>query len=136
MRVKSATDTFNNFLIGLPILLLSLCLLYFLTSNQWLVAIVCVITIGFLVSIRFFTYYELRDTYLYCRCGLFVEKIKYSSIKSIRLVNNRMSSMALASERIEIKQHHKGYISGTTYISPINRDEFYHKLLTRINSDN
>jgi RNase P subunit RPR2 len=39
-----------------------------------------------------------------------------------------LSSMALSRKRIEIRQHDKNYISGTTMISPKNREEFYVQL--------
>ncbi|MDW7740613.1 MAG: PH domain-containing protein, partial [Bacillota bacterium] len=80
--------------------------------------------IALLLWVYYGTYYELRDDYLYCRCGPFFEKIAYSKIKSVRLSRNMLSSMALSLDRIEIKQHGKGFILGTTYISPENREEF------------
>jgi hypothetical protein len=39
--------------------------------------------------------------------------------------------MALSKNRIEIKQIGKGFILGTTYISPENRDEFLAELKSR-----
>jgi hypothetical protein len=42
-----------------------------------------------------------------------------------------LSSMALSSRRIEIRQHGKGYLTGTTMISPVNREEFLRELVRR-----
>jgi len=75
--------------------------------------------------------YELRDEYLFCKSGPFFEKIKYENIKSIKLSQNMLSSMALSRERIEIRQHGKSYIRGTTFISPIDREEFVLELKGR-----
>jgi hypothetical protein len=84
-----------------------------------------------LIWIYFGTHYELRDEYLYCRSGPFTEKIVYSKIKSLKLSRNMLSSMALSGDRIEIKQHGKGYLLGTTYISPENREQFLSELISR-----
>ena len=85
----------------------------------------------FLAWLYFGTYYVFGDTVLICRSGPFSEKIPYAQIKSLRLCENFMSSMALSRERIEIKQHSKGYITGTTYISPVNREHFLSELILR-----
>lgn len=77
----------------------------------------------------FSSYYEFRDDYLYCRSGPFVEKIVYDKIKSVKLSQNMLSSMALSWKRIEIRQHDKGYITGTTYVSPENREMFITELI-------
>ncbi|KAF0225811.1 MAG: hypothetical protein FD133_770 [Erysipelotrichaceae bacterium] len=87
--------------------------------------------IALLLWIYFKTYYEFRDEVLYCKSGPFYEKIRYDSIKSIKLCENFMSSMALSRQRIEIKQHKKNYIVGTTYISPIDREDFLYELKRR-----
>lgn len=79
---------------------------------------------AFLWWIYFGTYYELREEYLFCKSGPFSEKIPYDKIKSVKLCQNMLSSMALSSKRLEIRQHGKGYIMGTTLISPENREDF------------
>jgi hypothetical protein len=85
----------------------------------------------FLAWIYFGTYYEFQDDYLLCKSGPFRERIRYNNIKSLKLTNNFFSSMALSKNRIEIKQIGKGFILGTTYISPVNRDEFLVELKSR-----
>jgi hypothetical protein len=40
-----------------------------------------------------------------------------------------MSSMALSRKRIEIKQHKKNIVVGTTYISPVDREDFLVELI-------
>ncbi len=87
--------------------------------------------IALLLWIYFGTYYELRNEYLYCRCGPFSEKIPYPKIKSVKLSRNMLSSMALSLDRIEVKQHGKGYVIGTTFISPENREQFMNELISR-----
>lgn len=87
--------------------------------------------IGLLLWIYYGTYYEFRDDYLYCRSGPFAQKIAYDKIKSVKLSKNMLSSMALSLDRIEIKQHGKGFLLGTTYISPENREVFMNDLVSR-----
>lgn len=82
-------------------------------------------------SFVFGTYYELRDEMLYIRCGPFFEKIPYEKIESVKLSTGFLSSMALSVKRIEIRQKGKGFILGTTYISPVEREVFYEALKKR-----
>ncbi len=77
------------------------------------------------------SYYELGEDLLYMRIGPFFWKIKYENIKSLRLTNNMLSSMALSIHRIEIIEHNKGFFRGTTMISPVNREEFLEELKRR-----
>jgi hypothetical protein len=42
-----------------------------------------------------------------------------------------LSSMALSLDRNEIKQHGKGFVIGTTYISPESREQFMSELISR-----
>ena len=74
------------------------------------------------------SYYELREDLLFVRLGPFFSRIKYENIKSLSLKTNWLSSMAMSKDRIEIKEHHKGYLRGTTMISPVNREEFLETL--------
>lgn len=39
--------------------------------------------------------------------------------------------MALSRDRIEIRQHGKGYLAGTTYISPEEREKFMSDLIEK-----
>lgn len=81
------------------------------------------------------TYYVFEDDYLKCVLGVFPQKIYYQNIKSLKKTRNFLSSAALSAERIEIKEKNKGYIMGTTYISPKNRDEFFDELRKRCSKD-
>ncbi|MBS3988109.1 MAG: PH domain-containing protein [Erysipelothrix sp.] len=81
------------------------------------------------------TYYVFEDDYLKCVLGVFPQKIYYQNIKSLKKTRNFLSSAALSAERIEIKEKNKGYIMGTTYISPKNRDEFFDELRMRCSKD-
>ena len=74
------------------------------------------------------SYYELREDLLFMRLGPFFGRIKYENIKSLELKKNWLSSMALSAYRIEIREHNKGYLRGTTMISPVNREEFLDEL--------
>jgi len=90
-----------------------------------------VMTAGVLLWIYYGSYYEFYEEYLYCKSGPFFERIPYDRIRSVRLAENMLSSMALSTKRIEIRQHGKGFIMGTTYISPVEREEFMLELVRR-----
>ena len=94
-----------------------------------LIAVVPVVL--FLAWLYFGTYYEFYEDYLLCKSGPFSEKIRYDKIKSLKLTQNMLSSMALSSKRIEIKQFGKNFIMGTTLFSPENREEFLAELKSR-----
>lgn len=79
----------------------------------------------FLLSwIYYCTYYELRQDYLYCRCGPFVRHIPYERIQSARLVSSFISSWSLSIKRIEIREYGRPFLLGTTFISPKDREKF------------
>lgn len=85
----------------------------------------------FTLWMYFGTYYELRDDHLLCKSGPFSEKIVYEKIRSLKFSRNPASSMALSIDRIEIRQHGKGYITGTTFVSSEDREEFMNDLEIR-----
>lgn len=131
LRIKSAIDWWISILFWSVVLLL-LFSFYYIPEDEQVIGYITVIPmLIFLLWIYFGTYYEFREEYLFCKSGPFFEKIKYDNIKSIKLTQNLFSSMALSSKRIEIRQHGKGYILGTTFISPMNRQEFINELIKR-----
>lgn len=81
------------------------------------------IGIAFMLWVWFGTYYEFKDYYILLRMGPFIEKIPYERITSVKMLKSMASSMALSNEMIELR-HGKNYITGTTYISPEDRDGF------------
>ena len=99
-------------------------------SIRLLTVILSLAVCAFMLWIWFGTYYEFRETCLALRMGPFFENIKYGKIFSLRKFKGMASSMALSSEMIELR-HGKNYITGTTYISPVNRDEFIDELSSR-----
>lgn len=131
MRVKSKIDCWFNILIWLIVFIMLVNIILVPQSEKVTAYAVGIPMILFVFWIYFGTYYEFRDEYLYCRSGPFSEKIAYENIRSIKLSRNMLSSMALSIDRIQIKQHGKGYITGTTFISPLNREEFMKELISR-----
>lgn len=129
-RVRSAVDVWCGSLIWLmiPILVISV---FVVPEGSLYLFIVALPIMIFLLWIYFGTWYELRDTYLYSQSGPFRERIAYDKIKTLKLTSNMLSSMALSRKRIEIRQHGKGYFTGTTMISPINREVFLSELQKR-----
>ncbi|HKM35950.1 MAG TPA: PH domain-containing protein [Lachnospiraceae bacterium] len=131
MRAKSKIDFGFTVLIWGTVLIILVSIMIVPKNEKTIGYTVSVMVIFFILWIYFGTYYEIRDDYLYCRSGPFVEKIVYDKIKAVKLSQNMLSSMALSTKRIEIRQHDKGYITGTTYISPVNREEFMMELISR-----
>lgn len=132
-RVKSAIDVWISIIIFLVFILLVACLFIVPRGEVWLYALTMSPVMAFLLWIYFGTFYELREEYLYCRSGPFVSRIRYENIESLRLCSNLLSSMALARDRIEMKEYGKGYLAGTTLISPVDRELFYQELKSRCN---
>jgi hypothetical protein len=100
-------------------------------EKRLIIAVIGVPCLILITSIFWGTYYELRDTYLYVRSGPFTQKIDYDQIKSLRPVEDSQFTMALSSQRIEIKQRGKGTMVGTTLISPVDRLSFLDELTKR-----
>ncbi|MBP1917723.1 PH domain-containing protein [Youngiibacter multivorans] len=108
---------------------------FMVPDDERLVVILLLLPVwAFLVSLWFFTWYELREDHLYARSGPFVERISYDRIKSIKESRNLWSSMAMSRDRIEIRQHDKGFVTGTTYISPNDKQRFMDMLKARCNN--
>jgi uncharacterized membrane protein YciS (DUF1049 family) len=101
------------------------------SNEQWIGFLVFIPTVVFMLSFLLNTYYVLEEEYLLCMVGFFPQKIRYENIKSIKKVRNLLSSAALSSDRIEIKEKNKNFFAGTTYISPKDKDEFFEELRTR-----
>jgi len=99
-------------------------------DEQWIIlltmGVMAVITLPFLYG-----YVELTDEELICRLGYIRYKVPYDKIKSVRLTTSFLSSMAMTTKRIEIREHNKSYIRGTTHIGPVDREEVYEELLRR-----
>lgn len=137
MRVKSSVDKwFIAIVFAVIAIMIAADVLLALTTRFTLFELVigcaaALLVSAFLLWLLFGTYYEIRDDNLYCRSGPFTEKIKYDSIKYLGLSENFLSSMALSSQRIEIRQHGKSYIRGTTMISPAGREIFLAQLKSR-----
>lgn len=131
MRVKSSIDLLYRILIWITVAIL-IASIFTSPKKERIIGVIVIFPIlVFIMWLYFGTYYEFHQDYLYCRSGPFFEKIPYDKIKSLKLSKNMFSSMALSRKRIEIKQHGKGYIMGTTFISPINREVFLEELIKR-----
>jgi hypothetical protein len=123
MRYPSAKSSGFGILLATVILILVAALIFFLWQKHWLVTLLPAAVIGFMLWIWFGTYYEFKGDYLLARVGPFFERIPYKKITSARKFSGMVSSMALSTEMIELR-HGKNYITGTTYISPLDRDGF------------
>ena len=94
----------------------------------YIIVLSMVVTDIVTIPLLFWGYYDLRDEYLFIRLGIFKTKIKYDNIKLIKENHSLASSFALSSDRVEIRVHNKGYIMGTTHISPEDKEKFIFEL--------
>jgi hypothetical protein len=123
MRYPSAKSAGFGVLLGVVIIVFFAALIFFLWQKYWLVTLLPAAAIAFILWLWFGTYYEFKADYLLARMGPFFERIPYQKITSARKFTSMVSSMALSSKMIEVR-HGKNYITGTTYISPLDRDAF------------
>lgn len=131
IKIQAKRDLWITLGIGFILAILIMSVLIVPDQERWIVLMMSIPASLFLAWLYFGTYYLFGEEVLICHSGPFKEKIPYNQIKSLKLCENFMSSMALSRERIEIKQHGKGYITGTTYISPVNREHFLSELTQR-----
>lgn len=101
------------------------------SSQTWFYLLFVIPFVVLILWVLMGSYYQLNDDELYSKMGPFYSRIKYEKIKSLELKNNFLSSMAMTSKRIEIREHNKSYIRGTTFIGPVNREEFLEELKHR-----
>lgn len=80
-----------------------------------------------LLWIWFGTYYEFQEECLMIRFGPFFERIPYERIFEAKRLEGMASSMALSGRMIELR-HGENYLSGTTCISPKDREGFLAEL--------
>jgi hypothetical protein len=103
-------------------------------TNEWGFLLLMMGCTGIIVLPFLKGYVELDDEKCTVKVGFIKKSIYYDKIKSIKYSNNFASSFALTSKRIEIKEWNKSWVTGTTYIGPINREEVYKELLRRCNN--
>lgn len=130
MRYKHQIDLWIALLLYGSVLMF-LPLLFFVPKDQQFTLILTMIFMAIIILPFMYGYLEFTDDYLLIRLHVFRQKIYYDKIKSIRMCRNWLSSMALTINRIEIKEHDKGYVRGTTFIGPQNREEFFDELKRR-----
>jgi len=130
-RIEVKRDLWITLFIGLILAVFVMSILIVPASERFIIIVMVIPVTIFLGWLYFGTYYVFEEKALICKSGPFIEKIQYEKIRSMKLCENFMSSMALSRERIEIKQHGKGYVTGTTYISPVDRQQFLNELKKR-----
>lgn len=131
MRVKSAVDWWIGLLIWVAIAITVGSMITVPPNERKLAYAIIIPTVAFMLWLYFGTFYELRGEYLYCRSGPFFARIPYANVKTIKLTQNPLSSMALSTKRIEITYESKSFFSGLIYISPPDREEFRRELVNR-----
>lgn len=131
MRVKSEIDLWVKLLFLLVIALLFACAFYVPAPQVFIYLASALLICGFILWICLGCFYELKEDHILCKMGPFFERIYYDKIKSLRLCRSLLSSMALSVNQIEIRQHGKGYLAGTTLISPVDREQFLKLLKLR-----
>lgn len=131
MRYQAKKDFWIVLLMYLPILM-TIGLLIATEGEGFLLTLAIMSPVAALTLwICYGSFYELRETNLYIRFGPFRQKIKYDRIKALRETRNFLSSMALSLDRIEIREHDKSFAMGTTYVSPLEKEDFMKELKKR-----
>jgi hypothetical protein len=130
MKYQAKVDLWVRLLLYV-ILLMFFTLIFFVPEEEIIVIVIVTLSLALIIIPLFFTYYEMREDFLFIRISVFTKKISYDKIKSLKLCENWKSRSPMTRERIEIKEHDKGLIRGTTYIGPKARNDMYYKLVER-----
>ncbi|MDV2989115.1 MAG: PH domain-containing protein [Dehalogenimonas sp.] len=130
MRYPSGKSTGFSVLLWGVVAILSVSVVISPSEMRAFIVPASLLGIALILWVWFGTYYEFHDRYLLARMGPFFERIPYGRITSAKPFKSLASSMALSSDMIEIR-HGKHYFSGTTYISPANRESFLAELKSR-----
>jgi len=131
MRFKSKMDGWFKAVVWLTDLMIVTAFIFIPEEDRLIGFVIGIPMIGLMLWIYFGSYFELRDTYLLCKVGPFAHKIHYNKVTSAITGEGILTSMALSKQHIEIIQSGKGFILGTTYISPERREEFMEELQKR-----
>ena len=130
MRFRSATSTWFSALLWGVLSIIVVAMIIIPVELQLVAFIGGGAGIAILLWVWFGTYYEFKETYILARMGPFFERIPYERITRARMVKSMASSMALSNNMIELR-HGKNYITGTTFISPADREGFLLELASR-----
>ena len=124
MIYKAKIDTWVKLTLLLSVIV-TLPILFVVPENEVWIGLLFLIPIdGLLLWILYGCRYELRQDYIQIIAGPFRQKIYYDKVKSYREVRSWLSSMALSSDRIEIRVHNKSFVMGTTHIAPLEKQKF------------
>lgn len=130
MRYKNKIDLWIKIVL-LLVTFMFIPMMFYVPQDEVYILVLSTLLMVIIILPMFFGYIELGEEELTVRLSVFRQKIKYDNIKSLRMCSNFLSSMAMTKDRIEIKVHNKGYIRGTTFIGPVNREEFFDELERR-----
>ncbi len=130
MKYQAKVDIWIRVLLYV-ILSMFFALIFFVPNEERYVIVIVTLSLAIIIFPLLYGYYEMRGEYLYIRKSIFTKKIPYDKIKSLKLCKNFKSRYPMTLERIEINEHDKGSIRGTTYIGPKNRDDMFCELKKR-----
>lgn len=130
MKYKMKVDLWVRFILWGCILMFVPMFFVVPPNELWILAL-STFVMAVLILPLFNASYELEEEELVIKFYFFKQRIKYDNIKFIRKCKNWYSSAAMSHERVEIKEHNKGKLRGTTYISPEDRDDFFSHLKLR-----
>jgi hypothetical protein len=108
-------------------LLLFITELLMLINRFWVGAALCLLIVGFIIYLYYFTSYEVTpDKKLKIRSGfLYHKEIYIPTIKKVRAIRSHLVSPALSADRLEICYHRYGRV----LISPEEATEFISQLM-------
>ncbi len=130
MKYKMKTDWWVRIILWFCIIMF-VPMFFFVPEDEMFILVISTFFMAIIILPLFMSYYELDLHHLVIHIYFFKMKIKYENIKSLRMCENWYSSAAMSRERIEIKEHNKSKLRGTTFISPEDRMGFYSDLKQR-----
>lgn len=118
-------------------LILWLCILgiipitFFVPENEVYIIFISVVIMALIIlPMMYYTYYELREDYLYVRISVISMKIKYKDITGIRPGKySKMNNMALSLQAVIIERKNMRF--GELSLSPQDREIFMSELKRR-----
>lgn len=124
MKYKIKTDLWVKFILW-GCILMFVPVFFFVEPDELWILVLSTLIMAVIILPLFRSYYELGEEEIIIHMYGFKKRIKYSNIKAIRKCENWYSSAAMSRERVEIRQHNKSKLTGTLYISPERREEFF-----------
>ena len=130
MRFEIKIDLWMRLILWICVLMVVPIAFFVPEDELFILMIVIVVMALMILPLMYYSYYELKENYLYIQMSIFRMKVKYEDITGIREGKySMMSNMALSLDAVIIERAKKKY--GELSISPQNKDRFLMELKRR-----